>query len=247
MLQIIARPIRKILNSFGYEIIKKTDAFTGSKSGNWLEKLNIATIIDIGANEGQFIKAISQTIPGRKIIAFEPIKACYDKLLTNTSHLSVTAYNCGLSNESGTAEINISENFVSSSILPIEQLTTTLYPDSKYVNKQTIELRRLDDVMKDHKLAPNVLLKIDVQGYEEQVLAGSLDTLSKVSAVIIEFSYQPLYAGQWLFEETYDFFTAQGFSFAGLADQANSKETGIPIYGDAIFIRKEPLQRIFGK
>ncbi len=239
MLKIFTRPFRKLLNFYGYEIIRKENEMFASRAGSWLGKMNINTIIDIGANEGQFIQSINKALPGRKIYAFEPIKNCYDKLVENTKQLNITTYNVGLSDHNGSSEINISENFVSSSILPIENLTTNLYPDSKYVNKQTITLKKLDDVIDSRNISKNILLKIDVQGYEEMVIAGGYETLKNVAVVIIEFSYQPLYECQWLFDETYKYFTSTGFKFCGTADQINSGTTGLPLYGDAIFIRKE--------
>lgn len=245
MLNIFTRPLRKLLNVFGYEIIKKENEMFASRVGSWLDKMNINTIIDVGANEGQFIQSITRSLPGRKIYAFEPIKACYDKLVENTKHLNVTTYNIGLSDHNGSSEINISENFVSSSILPIENLTTSLYPDSKYINKQTITLKKLDDVIDGGTLSKNILLKIDVQGYEEMVIAGGTETLKNIAIVFIEFSYQPLYEGQWLFDETYKYFTSIGFNFVGVADQINSGTTGIPLYGDAIFIRKELVNQVY--
>ena len=245
MLKIISKPIRKILNNFGYEIIKKTDAYIQTESGNWLEKLNISTIIDVGANIGQFSLAINATLPGRKIIAFEPIKSCYDKLVENTKSLDITTFNCGLSDEDSTSEINISENFESSSFLQMESLHKKLYPYSKYTGTQEVQIKRMDDVLGQLKLANNVLLKIDVQGYERHVLAGGTETLKSVSAVIIEFAYQPIYSGQWLFDETYSFFNSIGFAFVGFADQVYSKETAIPIYGDAIFVKRELVKSLY--
>ncbi len=239
MLQIIAKPVRKILNSFGYEIVKQESILSHMQASSWLEKLNISTIIDIGSNEGQFIKAITHIIKAKNIYAFEPIRGCYDKMVSNTQGLNVTPFNCGLSDTNGTSEINISENFVSSSILDMEALHKNLYPESKYVKKETIELKRLDDALAGKDLQKNVLLKIDVQGYENKVIAGGAETIKKADVVIIEYSYEPIYEGQWLFGETYNYFTTNGFKFVGISDQTASAKTGIPIFGDAIFIRKE--------
>ena len=245
MVPFITVPIRKLLNSLGYEIVKRESILSPFSIHKWITKLDIKTIIDVGANEGQFINSINRILPGKKIFAFEPIKVCYDKLVSNTKHLNVTAFNCGLSDHSGKSEINISENFVSSSILPIENLTTSLYPESHYVNKQTIELKRLDDVLAGVDIATNILLKIDVQGYEQKVIAGSVNILKNIAVLIIEFSYQPLYADQWLFDDTYKYFTSIGFKFVGIADQVNSKTSGVPIYGDAIFVNNELAKGIY--
>ena len=128
MMKFLTVPIRKFFNRFGYEISK--NQHTAVTFGSWLTKLDISTIIDIGSNEGQFIKSINQALPGRKILAFEPIPVCYTKLVENTKNLNITAYNYGLSDHNGSQEINVSENFVSSSILPMENLHKNLFPES---------------------------------------------------------------------------------------------------------------------
>ena len=55
--------IRKILNKLGYEINKKQNGFSINSDLSWLRELKIKTIIDIGANEGQFSKFINKEIP----------------------------------------------------------------------------------------------------------------------------------------------------------------------------------------
>lgn len=244
MFKPFTRVVRKAMNAFGYEIIKLKHA-NSFELGKWIAEVDIKTIIDVGSNEGQFIKSINKLLPGRKIIAFEPIKNCFDILKANTKGLNVTYHNCGLSNYNGTTEINVSENLVSSSILPMEDLHKNLYPQSKYISKQTIELKRLDDVIQKADLEGNVLLKIDVQGYEDKVIEGGKDTIQKVSVVIIEFSYEPVYEGQWLFDQTYRYFTDNGFKYAGVVDQARSSRNGIPIYGDAIFVKSDKLKGVY--
>ena len=243
MLKIITRTVRKFLNSFGYEIVKAENV--NHQFGSWLGKLDIKTIIDIGANEGQFIKSITGLLPGRKIIAFEPIKICYDKMIVNTKQLNIKAFNCGLSDHNGSTEIHVSKNYVSSSILPMEELHKNLYPESKYINTQTIELKKLDDAVSGINLSKNILLKIDVQGYENKVIAGGASTIKEVAVVVIEFSYEPIYEGQWLFDETYKYFTSNGFKLVGITDQAKSDKTGIPIYADAVFVRKDLVKLIY--
>jgi len=245
MLKAFTLPVRKFLNSFGYEIVKLQDSLTTVKVGNWLHKLNIETIVDIGSNEGQFIHTITKTLPNKKIFAFEPIKSCYQNLIANTKQYNIKTYNYGLSDVNGTSEINISNNLVSSSILGMKDMHKNLYPESVYTEKETIELRRLDDVFANENLAENILIKIDVQGYEEKVLAGAPQTIRKAAAIIIETSFEPLYEGQWLFENVYNYFSEAGFKFVGFADQSLSKTTGVPLYGDGIFVRKDLAHKVF--
>lgn len=236
--------IRDFLNQRGYEIIKVQKALTTVKQNNWLHRLGIETVIDVGANEGQFIGVITQTIAPKRIYAFEPILACYQRLREHTKNLPVTAFQVGLSDYNGSSEINISQNLVSSSILEIDNLHTTLYPESKYTKTETIKIARMDDVMKSEPILGGLLIKIDVQGYEEKVLKGGRETVMRASAVIIESSFRQLYQEQWLFHQVYAFFADAGFVFFGLADQILSKSSGIPLFGDAIFIRKDLIDKV---
>ncbi len=245
MLHQINRLIRKIFNSFGYEIVKTKNLAEDFSIGQWITKLNINTIIDVGSNEGQFINSIEGILPNRKIIAFEPIESVYKKLVANTKAFNIVAYNFGLSDINATAEINISKNLVSSSLLNMEDLHKKAYPESEYINKEVIQLKRLDDVINPAELTGRILLKIDVQGYENKVIAGGNQTIKSVDIIIIEFSYQPIYEGQWLFNEMYTYFVSNGFKFIGLADQVSHVGIGVPIFGDAIFIKADIADGIY--
>lgn len=238
MLKRIGRPLNKLLHSFGYNLAASHTIIPKIPGGNWAERLNIQTIIDIGSNEGQFIKEVETILPGRKIYAFEPIPDCFNRMKANTSSSNVTAFNVGLSDMDGTTEINVSSNLVSSSILEMEELHKVSYPESQYIKKQTITLKRLDTVLREIELKENVLIKIDVQGYEEKVIKGGEKIFSKAAALIIETAFEPFYEGQWLFDDLHAHLSGCGFKFMGFADQVTSKKTGIPIYADAIFIKK---------
>ena len=241
----IKKSIRKLLNVFGYEIVKLSDHISYAKKDSWLQKLHINTIIDIGANEGQFVNNISRILPGRKIYSFEPIKHCYNQLLKKTSQHNVTAYNYAVGDVNTDAEINISGNYVSSSLLKMEDLHIAMYPKSEYVKKEQIRVVRLDDILKDEGLKDNILIKIDVQGFEEQVLKGGRNTIDKAHAVIIEIALKPLYENQWRFDDVYQYFIGKGFIFLGFTDQVCMKVTGIPLYADGIFLKKEIVDKVY--
>ncbi len=244
MLRRLGRPLSKIIHSLGYNLVPLHQLIPTTTEKNWAEKLNIQTIIDIGSNEGQFINEINAILPGRKVYSFEPIPACYSKLVENTKNIDITTFNMGLSDAEGTTDINVSNNFVSSSILEMEDLHKSSYPDSHFVKKEKIKLGRLDDVLADKLLKENILVKMDVQGYEKQVIAGGEKTIAKATVLLIESIFEPFYEGQWLFDDLYNHFTKAGFKFMGFTDQVNSRKTGIPLYADSIFIRKELVKDI---
>jgi methyltransferase, FkbM family len=69
-----------------------------------------------------------------------------------------------------------------------------------------IEVRRLSDVVRELNLRDPLLLKLDVQGFEDKVIAGGEDVVARAKIIIIEVSFQPLY------EEVRCSTTSTGFS-----------------------------------
>ena len=86
-------------------------------------------------------------------------------------------------------------------------------------------------------LLPPILLKIDVQGYEDQVILGATRIMQQVDSIMIEMSFQPLYQGQPLFDEIYQLLISKGFTFAGNMDGLFSPLDGSILQSDGIFIR----------
>ena len=244
MLKIISRPVSKLFNKLGYTVTPSYYMIPPVKEKKWIQKLNISTIIDIGSNEGQFIKKISSVLPKTQIFAFEPLLSCYNRLLSAKLN-NVTAFNVGLSDSSGKTQINVSNNKESSSILEMKDLHTSTFVESKFVGKETIELKRLDEVLNLSQLQKNILIKLDVQGYEKKVIAGGETIFLSASVLIVETIFEPFYEDQWLFDDIYRYFTENNFKFMGFAEQAYSPKTGIPLFADAIFVKRDLIQNLF--
>jgi hypothetical protein len=114
-----------------------------------------------------------------------------------------------------------------------------LYPGSDYVSTETIEVSRLDT------LAPRILkdtdraaLKIDVQGYEMQVLKGALETLARVQVIEAEICLTALYQNQSLPGELITFLHEAGFDFVSLEKGDIDPATGHVLWIDGIFVRR---------
>jgi tRNA G46 methylase TrmB len=112
--------INNFFRLFGYQLTKAPFSKSQIKSGHfkWLQKFGIKTIIDIGANEGQFIDKISKILPDANIYSFEPLKDSFVKLKKNTrNNKNITAYNFALGDEEKENIINRNEYSPSSSLL----------------------------------------------------------------------------------------------------------------------------------
>ena len=104
----------------------------------------------------------------------------------------------------------------------------------------TVQMKTLDDYIGGLEFKPKVLLKLDVQGYENRVLRGGVQILKWVDYLLVEVSFRPLYDGQASFNEIYEFLVEAGFSYAGNLDQLLSPLNNSILQADALFVRNAP-------
>jgi FkbM family methyltransferase len=147
------------------------------------------------------------------------------------------AFNCAVGDRNDTVEIHRSSYAQSSSILPMARLHKEAFPVSAGHTAEMVEVKRLDDVLRDFELKCEILIKIDVQGYEDKVLGGAEETIGKAKAIIIEVSFRELYEGQALFETIFGLLSEKGFKYMGNLYQLLSPVDGAPLQADALFVR----------
>jgi FkbM family methyltransferase len=205
----------------------------------WLHALNIDTILDIGANLGQFTNTALHLLPNAIIYSFEPIPDCFDKLSDSVKNNSnVKTYNIGIGAESGTISFQYNKFSAASSFLESTDKLKDSFPYAGETNSINVSISRLDDIAKDLKIGDSLLTKIDVQGYEDKVLAGGEITIKRSKIIIIETSFEKLYEQQPLFDDIYHSLIGWGFSYAGNIDQLEDPNDGRPLQCDAIFIKR---------
>lgn len=230
------------LNKFGYEINNKSRKAQYLVNEKWkfLCRLDINTIIDVGANEGQFINEVIRFFPNAEIYSFEPLNDCYEKLLLNyKKNNRVHAFNLALGEEDGEIIFCRSSASPSSSILKMGSLHKKLYPHTANLVEEKVKVKRLDGVMENIKMRDNILLKIDVQGAEDKVIKGASEILKRVDIIITEVSYAALYEGQPLFKDIMTLLENHNYIYMGNLEQFSSPLTNAPIFSDAIFVSKE--------
>lgn len=226
----IIKKVQDTLYSFGL-IVK----LVRPENNNWLQSKGILTVLDIGANTGQFAKRINEILPTARIISFEPINHCYHELLKNTSDIQVKAFNFSLGDANEQAEINISKQSPSSSLLEMADLHKSAFAGTEYSTKETITVKRLDDVASELGDLKNCLIKIDVQGFEDRVIKGGRETLKKADLIVIETTFQELYKGQLLFNGIYNLLAELGFEFKGNISQSLNPKDGSILYAESLF------------
>ena len=239
MTKLVKAFLRKSFRIFGLDIHRipehERNRFT------WLRHLNINTILDIGANIGQFATEVTKVFPEAQIYSFEPIKDVYERLIDNIKeNKRIRAFNSALGNINGRTRIFRDGYSASSSLLEMANLHKEAFPFSGSISNQIINIKRLDDMVELErlKLNPEIMIKIDVQGYEEKVVEGGMNTIKKAKVVITEVSFYELYKDQVLFGEIYETFVSLGFDFKGFNDLSFHPVSGLSLFGDAVFVKK---------
>ncbi|MDD5544829.1 MAG: FkbM family methyltransferase [Acidobacteriia bacterium] len=202
----------------------------------------IGSIIDVGANTGQFSAMIKKSCPNAVLYSFEPIEECFLQLEKVLQSLpNATAVRMALGDQRGIFTINKSSFTPSSSFLKMGDLHKRDWPQSSNHKTERVEMSTLDDFFSDICLEPEVLVKIDVQGYEAQVIGGGNKTLGRAFAAVIETSFYELYEGQRLFDEIYDLMAGLGFTYQGNLDQYVSPIDSRILQADSLFLNKSRL------
>lgn len=206
----------------------------------WLKAINIATILDIGAHVGGFAYTVRPLFPKAHIYAFEPLPACYVQLQEKQIS-NCTALNIALGDQSGNIIFQRYACTQSSSFLKPSKFFISEYPAACQTDPIEVQVARLDDIAQSYPMTEPLLIKIDVQGYEDHVLRGGEQTIRRSQVLIIETSFQAQYEVQPLFDTIYRLVARWGFSYAGAFDQLTTPSNGRICQQDSLFIREHSV------
>ncbi len=232
--------IRKIINPLNVDLVKHPN-IDFRRRKKLLDHFNINTIIDVGANSGQYAQQNFGLGFKGKILSFEPVQDVFKTLYKNAEKKNNwNVFNFGLGDADGDFEINISENTFSSSIFDINASHLIGAPKSKYITKEMIKIRTLDNIFDEViRENENVLLKIDVQGFEKNVLEGAITSLSKIKGIQIEMSIEELYIGEMLFLDMINYLKNLGFNLYSLENGFHNPNSGKLLQVDGVFFNED--------
>ena len=237
MRQFLRTIVKRPLNLLGLDLVRYNPRYSLGEYA-YVASLDITTVIDVGAHTGEFARMIKTILPRAAIFSFEPLKAEFASLQQQMKDgAGFVAFNCALGDRDETVEIFRSSYAQSSSLRQMTQLHKDAFPVSAGHTVERVAVKRLDDVLRDFELQREILIKIDVQGYEDKVIAGATETIEKAKAIIVEVSFRELYDGQPLFESIFELLSAKGFKFFGNLYQLLSPVDGAPLQADALFVK----------
>lgn len=227
------QPRRHLLRLLGIDL-DKLRAYRTENELEWLSRLHrVRTVIDIGANTGTYAEYLKETFRPERVIVFEP----QEKHAAGLRRRGFEVFSIALGDENGAVELNINSHDASSSLLHLGAPHLEEWPHLVETGERaSVPIRRLDDCIPPD-LADEILIKVDVQGYEDAVLRGGAKTFGRAGVVLIEMSFVPMYAGQPLFHDVHAQLTALGFRFTGFKNQQISSRTGQPLFAHCVYER----------
>jgi len=194
------------------------------------------TIIDLGANVGEWSRMASQVFPSSRYIMIDADPDNEPSLRKSASTVGQnSAYSTLLLGPEEKEGVTFHKLGTGSSVLP--ELTS-------YDRSQVkLPMRTLDGYMGSLHYDSPVLLKLDVQGFELQVLLGGTVTLSSAEVVIMETSLLPYNENAPLFADVIAFMAEREFFAFDFCGQARRQTDDTLFQTDVAFVRKGSVLR----
>ncbi len=203
----------------------------------------IMTVIDVGANQGQFAIASAKAFQKAIVYSFEPLPNIFPILQKNvSSYPQIKLFNLALGSTEDTIDFYRNALSHASSALPISIYQQTQLPETARTEKIQVPVRRLDQVWAELTLTGPVLLKLDVQGYEREVLEGATSILAQIDYLMFEVSFIPMYEGELLFSDMHEYVQSKGFELIAPVGSLQNK-TGQYLQLDVLYGRKIQIAR----
>lgn len=208
----------------------------------FLGENDIGLVIDVGASRGQFGSLLRRARYRGRIVSFEPVSAAYqvlEKIASKDARWE--SHRVALADRDGIGRMHVSKNLASSSFLDIHHPHLEANPEAAYVGTEEVRTARLDSIAAGFGIGDRpTMMKIDVQGFTLEVLAGSAQTLGRVSCLQVEMSLVSLYANEPTMPTLLRYLDERGFALTEIEPGFYERDTGRLLQVDGRFIRGGP-------
>lgn len=210
---------------------------------HFLAAHGVDLIFDVGANKGQYAEKVFAHGYGGRIVSFEPLSAPLAVLEAKSRKRPgwEVAERCCIGDQTGEIEVNISESSIASSILPLSAETPPGVPGrSLRGHREGAHVPAPLDERFDRHLgeATRPFLKIDVQGFESEVLDGARRSIPHLVGMQVELSLVDCYEGQkGSFSQMIRRIEEMGFELIRFFPSFIDTATGRWLQADGLFFR----------
>jgi len=189
-----------------------------------------ATVIDVGANVGDWTRMCKRQWPEASVLMVEPLPECGPSLARLAAELPGVRYRRALLGASNQSSVSFHRCGTASSVLPEHAAEHPTFD---------MPMMRLDDCS-----AAAELLKLDVQGYELEVLKGGPMALSAAEVVLLEGNFLDLHIGVPLAHEVIQFMAEHNFVLYDTGDFYRRPFDHALWCMDLVFVRRDGKWRL---
>lgn len=209
----------------------------------WLRR-PLSFVLDVGANEGQWLTSLLVLVPVKEAWVFEPNPDAMQRCrMRAAQYPGITFHEVAVGAVLGRAVLHVTQSSDFSSLLiPNTTLIEAHYSNNpaKIIAEQMVEVTTLDKIVPLSKEID--LLKIDVQGVEREVLQGASLTLKRTAAILLEVNLRSHYDGDQTFGSLYSVLEARGFELWSMS-QPYLGTSGEALWADALFVNRSHTLR----
>ncbi len=217
--------VRGVVRRGGFDVVRHPPRRTAwsleAVVPSILSRLDVQTVVDVGARNGEFGTWLRSTGYAGQIVSFEPIGMHFEQLSARArADGSWIAHNHALGSAEAELDIHVAASSDFSSFRTASDLCDEAFPEGARVERtERVRVARLDEVW-DTALSgvgtDRVYLKMDTQGWDLEVLAGAQGVLEAVWALQTELSMRALYSGMPDHLEVLGTLAELGYVTAGL-------------------------------
>lgn len=233
--------LQNLFNFFGYNLIKSKNFRKISRTLDYSIKSqlkkNSPLIIDVGAHQGESIKRFKKLFLDPEIHSFEPQVKQF-KILKKLKSDKIYLNNCGIGSKNENKNIFINSETAASSYLNLKN-EENYFRNIKTINKEQTVLKTIDYYLNEKKIIFVDLMKIDVQGYENEVLKGAINSLEKIHLIEIEIVFVNYYEQKNSFYEIEKILTNHNFELFSLSSLNLNKSDDSLRNLDALYINRK--------
>lgn len=230
--------VGRVLRRFDLKLVPYSATYVARRNV-LLQSSGVEALLDIGANAGQYGTLVRHYGYAGRLLSVEPLSGPFRRLQARAAaDPGWEIERRAVGSAPGTIEINVSDDTVWSSALPLLASAGDWNARSRVVSTETVEAETVDGIVARHGLdAARLGLKIDVQGFEREVLRGAGETLRAIPYLEIELSGRPFYEGQMLLPEALAATAAAGLTLVLVEALRPEPATGRAMQFDGIFVR----------
>lgn len=219
---------KALARSVGLDIARAKLPLPDRRRRQLMLRCGVDLVIDVGANAGQYAERLRASGYTGRIVSFEPLSQAFAELSRNAA--ADPAWDClnvALGDADTTATIHVSADSFSSSLLSATPVLEQSAPQAVQLRDESVNVCTLASQASRIQLPEHTsLLKMDVQGFERQVLEGARRVLDRVPLVELELSVREMYRGQDLYLDVLSLLGDMGYVPAVIWEEFVDRATG---------------------